>query len=167
MNIVFVCSGNTCRSPMAEALLRAELARRRVAGIGVSSAGLFAREGEPASALAVAAAADCGADVSGHRSRPISRAIIGDSTLLCVTEDIKERVAERFGGEGVYSLSGFIGAPRDVPDPYGGSPEDYASSARALSDIAREIADICAASDGRNREPAPPPHIGASDRYLL
>ena len=78
--ILFVCTGNTCRSPLAEALFKKQLADRLGCGVGdlagkgffVHSAGLAAMMGGPAAAEAVAVAASYGADLSHHASRPLS-----------------------------------------------------------------------------------------------
>jgi protein-tyrosine phosphatase len=69
--IVFVCSGNTCRSPMAEGIFNA-LSKQKGAGHFSLSCGLSAMHGMPASYNAVAAAAEYGADISGHLSRPVT-----------------------------------------------------------------------------------------------
>ena len=67
--VVLVCTGNTCRSPLAEALLRQALAARGVTGVEVSSAGTGAWEGAPASEGAYLVALEHGLDLSGHRAR--------------------------------------------------------------------------------------------------
>ncbi|HEY3023853.1 MAG TPA: hypothetical protein VGK11_09480, partial [Actinomycetota bacterium] len=76
--VLLVCTGNICRSPMAEALLRSALERRlggRTPSIG--SAGTIARDGAPAMPEAVEAAAELGVDVSGHSARRLRPEDIG------------------------------------------------------------------------------------------
>ena len=78
--ILFVCSGNTCRSPMAEAITRRVLAEKLQVpddalaqkGIHIISAGSFAMPGSPATPQAVEAVKQVGADLSQHRSRPLT-----------------------------------------------------------------------------------------------
>jgi protein-tyrosine phosphatase len=82
--VLFVCSGNTCRSPMAEALARRAIARKLAVseqdlekrGINVISAGSFAMPGAPATPQAVQVLHEMGADLSKHRSRPLSVELI-------------------------------------------------------------------------------------------
>jgi len=81
--VLLVCTGNICRSPMAEALLRSALERRlggRTPSIG--SAGTIARDGAPAMPEAVEAAAELGVDVSGHSARRLRPEDVGDAVLI-------------------------------------------------------------------------------------
>lgn len=81
--VLLVCTGNICRSPMAEALLRSALERRladRTPSIG--SAGTIARDGAPAMPEAVEAAAELGVDVSGHSARRLRPEDIRDAVVI-------------------------------------------------------------------------------------
>ena len=88
--ILFVCSGNTCRSPMAEAIARRLLAEGRAIseaelesqGISVISAGAFAQPGARATPTAVDAVRPMGADLSGHRSRPLTVELIHQADVI-------------------------------------------------------------------------------------
>ncbi len=66
MNILFICTGNTCRSPMAEAYARAKL------GVEADSCGLAASVGEPASKNAIIVAKEQGLDLTNHRAKPLT-----------------------------------------------------------------------------------------------
>lgn len=80
MNILFVCTGNTCRSPMAEGIAKAILAKKGKDDV-VLSAGLFTAPGGRVSPFAVEAVKDI-ADISEHRSRPLTTALIDAADLV-------------------------------------------------------------------------------------
>jgi len=71
VRVMFVCTGNLCRSPMAEALLRHELSARGCGGVDVASSGTWAMEGNGASREAVSVLAARGVDLTPHQSRPL------------------------------------------------------------------------------------------------
>lgn len=91
MRICFVCTGNICRSPMAEGLARVH------PGLGAAetvSAGTWATEGLPATPAAVLAAAAYGADISGHRSRALSAAEVDAADLVVVMTSVHRAEVE-------------------------------------------------------------------------
>ena len=129
--IVFVCTGNTCRSPMAAALFRAHDGEART-GLTASSAGMFAHEGLPASENAVLAVRELGGDLSAHRARQLTPEIVADADyLVCMTAAHYDRLLERFpqAADKIYTLSG-----RDVGDPFGGDLTVYRASAAAIDE---------------------------------
>jgi len=143
VNVVFLCTGNTCRSPLAAAL-----ASRSWGDIAVfSSAGLHAAPGEPASDGARAVAAEMGADLSDHRSRPVDAQVLAEADwVIGMTRAhaaiFRSRYGDRFHGSiGILGEPGVdltgcetSGAAEDVADPFGGELEGY----RAIgSQIAR------------------------------
>ena len=83
-SVLFVCTGNTCRSPLAEALARRDIEERGL-DISVSSAGTMAVEGSPASRGSLAAAARRGVDLSPHRSRPTDERVLGVDLIVAMT----------------------------------------------------------------------------------
>ncbi|BCV23041.1 low molecular weight protein arginine phosphatase [Moorella sp. Hama-1] len=83
--ILFVCTGNTCRSSMAAALA-AHLAATRSLDANITSAGLAAREGEPATPAAVQALAEMGLDLSSHRARQLTAAMVKEADLILTME---------------------------------------------------------------------------------
>jgi Protein-tyrosine-phosphatase len=137
VNILFVCTGNTCRSPMAEGYLRhlAEAVRR--ADIGVLSAGVMALPGQGASAYAVTAAAELGADISSHRSRQLTKELIEASDwVLTLAASHREMIVSSFPEyeEKVKTLSEFAGLEGDIADPFGGSEAEYRQAAAGIKE---------------------------------
>lgn len=129
MNILFVCTGNTCRSPMAEAIMRRTLEERGVSEITVSSAGTGAFEGAPASEGAYLVALEHGLDLSAHRARRLTARVIQDADLiLTMSAHHRDRVIDEGGMGKVFLLgtySGRRGEDAVVNDPYGASLDEY------------------------------------------
>lgn len=131
--VLFVCTGNTCRSPMAEHLFRKWAGSRTE--WESASAGVAAMDGQPASAGAMRALAEKDLDLSAHRSRMLTGALIDEADLVVVmTQSHKQVVCQRFprAANRVVLLNEFN--PRrhgeDVPDPFGMKAEVY----RAIRD---------------------------------
>lgn len=85
-NLLFVCTGNICRSPMAEGLLRKRLQERRPLDVQVRSAGFIAVPGNPATDLATVVAKEHGVDLSRHRAQPLTSSLIREADLILVME---------------------------------------------------------------------------------
>ena len=120
--LIFVCTGNTCRSPMAEGLLRHLLGPD--CGWEISSAGVCAGNGFPASPNAVAALQEKGIDISDHRSRHLSPAMIEDADLLVTMtrnhrDAILSIVPESAGKVFLLKSFGIAQCPTDIYDPVG------------------------------------------------
>jgi protein-tyrosine-phosphatase len=141
MRILFVCSGNICRSPFAETLAR-DLSDR--ADIEFASAGTIALKGNPASATGIAVAAELGVDLSDHRATHLTAEVLASADLVYAMEE--EHVASVLGldpGARVELLSR-DGDP--MPDPYGGDRIEYLAS---YSLIAAALEDRLSAGDKR------------------
>ena len=146
VRIVFVCTGNTCRSPMAAGLARAMLADRlgcsvgQLAGKGyeVSSAGVFAAGGSPATAEARQAAGKFGADLSGHRSQKMGAELIKSADMvLCMTQTHVEAV--RRVARSVGTKIRRLDEASDIPDPIGGGAAVYRKTATRIRQALRKV----------------------------
>jgi L-threonylcarbamoyladenylate synthase len=138
--IVFVCTGNTCRSPLAEGLCKKLLAERHGCsveelpqrGFLVLSAGLAAMIGAEASPEAVGIARDLGVELSGHRSQPLTAELLARADYLFAMTTSHLRALLPFAPrEGVQPrLLSSDGS--DVPDPIGREPEVYRACAQQI-----------------------------------
>lgn len=130
-HILFVCSGNTCRSPMAENLLKAELKKAGEVNVAgkVQSAGVFAGVGLPASSEAIQVMQENGLNLSTHRSQALRQDHLEWADLvLTMTDSHRRHILSRFEvpKHKVYTLAEFAGAgPADVIDPFGAGIESY------------------------------------------
>jgi len=147
--ILFVCSGNTCRSPMAAALLRRALDQHGPDGMTVGSAGTGAVAGTPASEGAYLVALEAGLDLSAHRARPLTADLVRQADLiLAMSRSHLRRVAELGGEAKSFLLSEFGGdgrLPAEIPDPYGAGLEAYRETIQhlghAVAGTRRRLAD--------------------------
>jgi len=139
VQILFVCTGNTCRSPMAEGIFRKYLAEKLQCnvddlskmGYKVESAGIIGSSGFPASAEAVIACAAMGVDIKAHRNKALSKELIDNSDIIFAMEQIhRDRVIalEPKAANKCVLLAGDTG----VPDPIGQSQQFYNNCAKLI-----------------------------------
>lgn len=118
--VLVVCTGNTCRSPMAAGWLNRKLAGK---GWAAESAGVAAWGGSPASPEAIVAMQEIGLDITGHRSRKLSAELVaGATTILAMTKEHRQEIAQRFpeARGKTFLLHSFGPEPaRDIADPIG------------------------------------------------
>lgn len=126
-SVLFICTGNTCRSPMAE-VMATHLART-VPGWRFSSAGLFAHLGQPASDGAIKVMEEKGLDLTSHRSRLADTSLLEKADwVIPMTRGHEQMILETVSlpPERVRTLMSFSdGGPEDVFDPFGGQLESY------------------------------------------
>jgi protein-tyrosine-phosphatase len=139
MHIIFVCTGNTCRSPMAEALLKQALAARGIDSVTVASAGTGAWEGAPVSEGGYLVGLEHGLDLSDHRARLLSREMVREADLVLVMSGHHlARVAELGGEHKVHLLGAYAGREAgrsEVTDPFGSDLASYRTTFAELQEL--------------------------------
>lgn len=140
MKILFVCSGNTCRSPMAEELARVKFANMQLDIEEVASAGVYCGFGEQISQNAQTVLEERGIK-SYHLSQPVTRTL-ADAFDLIVTMTWQHKAAlAPFVEEDKLISFREITPMGDIPDPYGGSVDDYRKCAEAIDNALDYLAD--------------------------
>jgi protein-tyrosine-phosphatase len=139
MHILLVCTGNTCRSPIAEGLLREALAARGIDQVTVASAGTGAWEGAPVSEGAYLVGLEHGLDLSEHCARLLTRDLVREADLvLTMSGHHLARVAELGGEHKVHLLGAYAGRDPgrlEVTDPFGGDLAGYRTTFGELQEL--------------------------------
>ncbi|TWX54169.1 low molecular weight protein-tyrosine-phosphatase [Colwellia hornerae] len=128
-NILVVCAGNICRSPTGEYLLKDKL-KEKLGGeshIKISSAGLTALVGNSAEATATSIALSNNIDMSGHKGRQLSSALIAENDLILVMEErhLSDLLGKYPQARGKTFLLGKWIDNTEIPDPYRQSQEAF------------------------------------------
>ncbi|WP_044749344.1 low molecular weight protein arginine phosphatase [Bacillus alveayuensis] len=139
-HILFVCTGNTCRSPMAEALLK----HKNLPDVEVKSAGVFAIDGSDASEHAKTVLAEKGVEIA-HQSSLLTKEHVEWATyILTMTEGHKQHVISRFpeAQHKTFTLKEFVlGENGDISDPFGGSVEIYRQTREEMEQFIDRLID--------------------------
>ena len=138
MNVLFVCTGNTCRSPLAEAFAKSAAQRRGIADFTASSAGTNAWDGSPASDGALLVGMERQTDLGSHRSRKLTREMVAAADLVLVMSSAHLEPVRQMGGGGKVHLIDEYGSEgrssTGVSDPFGGALDGYREAADSLQE---------------------------------
>jgi protein-tyrosine-phosphatase len=150
IHVVAVCTGNICRSPMAEGILS------RMPGtfphVKASSAGTYALDGYPPSEFSVIACRERGIDISGHRAKRLEEGIIGGSDIIICMEPVHVEMVLSLDASAagkIYNLADFSGGRlKKIADPYGCSLREYRQCFRDILDCIGEFLEAKCLSGG-------------------
>lgn len=133
--ILFVCTGNTCRSPMAEGILN-KLAGERNLDVFAKSAGISAAEGSPASVNSVKACEEIGVDISRHRSTQLTNQMFYEADEVVPLTKTHQIIMQD-----AFKNREKILPALDVPDPFGGDLEEYRLCRDRIKEKIEELLD--------------------------
>lgn len=136
--ILFVCTGNTCRSPMAEAIFNKLAAEKGIMDIKARSAGTAADDGAPAAVNAVAAVREIGVDLKNHAARRLTREMIHSSAAVYTMTQADAELLKKALPADAAKIS-VLG--KGIPDPFGGDIEIYRMCRDSILAAVKNITD--------------------------
>ena len=150
MRILFICTGNTCRSPMAALLAKQKSALRNL-NVQIDSAGLYAMSGAPMSPYAARAMEQRDLDAQSHTAKTVTAELLASADLvLSMTASHASNLRGRYPEHArkIHQLGAFaaglvdeLNARYDIVDPYGGTPGEYQSCAGELDRVLDQLFD--------------------------
>lgn len=139
-SVLFICSANICRSPMAMGLLRS-LIEDSNKQWKIESAGVWDMGDQQVAANTQLVLKECGIDLNEHTARIVTGTILGEFNLVLVMEDIHKEVLKLAFPEytdRIYMLSEMVGEIYNIVDPIGGSLADFEETALEMERILTE-----------------------------
>jgi protein-tyrosine-phosphatase len=139
MKILVICTGNTCRSPMASGMLKEMLEEKGRSDIEVDSAGIFAFEDQSASENAISAAETNGFDLKDHKAKRLDKSLLSKADLvITMTNSHRDAILNFMPSmkSKIFTLNSFVGKEGDIIDPFGCSLEVYEQT---LSEIKESL----------------------------
>ncbi len=130
MKVLFVCTGNTCRSPMAEGIFHSKYKKD---SDECSSAGLYTQDNSPATPNAIQAMSETGIDISAHRSKTITAEDINNYDLIIAMTESHAEFVKLLGADA--SKIRILG----VSDPFGGDLDEYRKCRDEIVEKLKEI----------------------------
>lgn len=134
MNILFVCTGNTCRSCMAEMMAKHEAGVRGL-DVNIASAGVFAFKGAGASENASRVMHEMNLDISKHMAAPLTHELLENSNIiLTMTKGHKNSILSSYPefSNKVFTFTEYVGEEGDILDPFGGDVNVYRNCANEI-----------------------------------
>ena len=150
VNILFVCSGDTCRSAMAATIARDKINKKNLKGLNCSSSGLFVTNEIFMNDKAKSVLKTLKVPVGKHRATQLTESIIkSNDYVLTMTEEQRQTILNRFPYfKHVYSLKDFVGAD-NISDPYGKSEAEYYNTAIYLDIVVDKVLEKIIKEGGR------------------
>ena len=142
MRVLFVCTGNTCRSPMAEGILK-EIAQEKKIVIEVASAGIFAQNGGYVAENSVIAMDEIGIDISDYRTNKLNEEELAWADLILTMGNSHKHFIKdnfEFADEKTFTLLEYVyGFKDDIGDPFGGDINIYKHIRDQIYEAIREL----------------------------
>jgi glycine hydroxymethyltransferase len=139
-SVLFVCTANICRSPMAMGLFRSFMEINDQMW-KIDSAGVFSQSGLPASEFSRIVLLNKGIDIGGYRSKPVSIELISGFNIILTMEERHQLIIKSefpYCAHKIYKLSEMIHKDFDIRDPYGLELQDYVNTAVEIDNILKE-----------------------------
>lgn len=138
MKLLFVCTGNTCRSPMAAALMN-KLAEENKIDVAAESAGIFAEQDSGASENAIEAMKSFEIDLAEHKAVQLTEKMIEDADIVLTMTSGQKMMIEGYAPEKIFSIYEFLDRTGEISDPYGGDLEEYMDTAEEIYEALVEL----------------------------